>query len=1204
MRFLSKTPKLSLNPAFKKQKPQRTEIDTFKIQLIALLDSIDEKESEEFHKNLVSDFLKNSFYKDRNFINTKDKKDLVIHTGIDNKTPVGVIIEAKRPKGNENEMFSLDKPNAKALHELILYYFEERHRAGNSELKYLVITNIYQWFLFDANEFDKHVYRNTKIKKLFDTFINDHKDKPFFYEELKKLIPEIDAEFSCTYFDLHKYEKNLRNEDNEDDNELRFLYKILSPFHLLKVPFANDSNSLDKVFYSELLYILGLGETKDGGKKIIQRLPAESRNAGSLLENTISQLDSHDKLSRLPNFSQYGNTYEERLFTVALELVITWMNRILFLKLLEAQLLTYHKGNKAYAFLNKEKINDYDELDKLFFRVLAKKIDERDSKINIQFGLVPYLNSSLFEPTEIEQLTLFINGIENAVKLPLYSNTVLKNDKGKKRTYEMESITYLFEFLNAYDFSSDGSGEIQEDNKTLINASVLGLIFEKINGYKDGSFFTPGFITMYMCRETIRRAIIQKFNEKKGWDTESISELYDKIGNKKEDRIESNTIINSLHICDPAVGSGHFLVSALNEIIAIKSDLRILSDRDGTRLKEYTVIVENDELVITDEDGGLFEYQPHNKESQRVQETLFHEKQTIIENCLFGVDINPNSVKICRLRLWVELLKNAYYKTENGKSELETLPNIDINIKCGNSLISRFPLDADLKQTLKKSKWNIDSYKLAVETYRHAQNKEEKREMEQLITDIKSDFRSEISKNDPKLSKLYKLKGDLTNLTTQQNIFGMSDKEKKEWNKKVEIRTGEIDKLETEIEEIKSNKIYENAFEWRFEYPEVLNNNGDFVGFDVVIGNPPYIVLSSFEGNEFKYIQETYSTSYGRINTFATFTERITTLLRDKGNCSIIIPDSLCLIDYYSALRKYLLDKTNIIEIIELGDGVFEEAVVPAIIFSFNNHYRNENKIKIGFKNNLITGKDFKYIKQNYYLLTPKFSFNLHIDSVFVKLQSLIKEMKAERLEQISTIKIGICTGDNKRHISNSEIFDVSKKVLQGRDINRYSLHYAGLYVNYNKKELLRSREESIFLKGEKLLMRQTSDKLILTYDNNQYYTIDSLFLIFTNNEKINLKYLLALLNSTLLNSQYQKLNPEKGRVFAQVKIDYVNELPIIVADSQVQQDFQNLVDSILTIKNNSPETDTKTLEKQIDAMVYKLYGLTEEEIKIVEGAL
>src|SRR5699024_2107581 len=125
-------------------------------------------------------------------------------------------------------------------------------------------------------------------------------------------------------------------------------------------------------------------------------------------------------------------------------------------------------------------------------------------------------------------------------------STVLKNEQGKKRTGKLSTLEYLFEFLNAYDFSSEGSEAIQEENKSLINASVLGLIFEKINGYKDGSFFTPGFITMYMCRETIRKAVVQKFNETKKWQCKDLNELYNKI----EDSKEANEIVNSIKICD------------------------------------------------------------------------------------------------------------------------------------------------------------------------------------------------------------------------------------------------------------------------------------------------------------------------------------------------------------------------------------------------------------------------------------------------------------------------------------------------------------------------------------------------------------------------------------------------------------------------------------------------------------------------------
>ena len=898
-------PRKAINKAFLKIKPNRTEIESFKTNLIELLDRTNDTESEEFHKNLVSDFLKDTYYKNNHFINTKGRNDLVIHNGNKAKSTVGVIIEAKKPT-NKSEMLTKEKINVKAFQELVLYYLRERITQKNLEIKYLVATNINEWFIFDSNVFEKQFAQNKGLVKQFNDFENGRlagKTTDFFYKEIAEpFVNGLKNDIEFTFFDIREYEKPLRNDNPKDDNKLISLFKLLSPEHLLKLPFANDSNSLDKRFYGELLHIIGLVETKDKSKKLIERNKKGERNTGSFLENAIIQLDSLDKINRLDNPSHFGTTQEERLFNVGLELSITWINRILFLKLLEAQLKTYHKGDKSYEFLSIDKIQNYDDLNSLFFQVLAKQQSERNEDVTELFAKVPYLNSSLFEPTGIEHGTLFISNLRDDKTIPIYSSTVLKNESGKKRTGNLNALEYLFEFLNAYDFSSEGKEEIQEDNKTLINASVLGLIFEKINGYKDGSFFTPGFITMYMCRETIRKAVIQKFNETKDWKCKDIDSLYDKI----EDRQEANNIINSLKICDPAVGSGHFLVSALNEMIAIKNDLKVLQDRDGKRLKEYQFEVVNDELIVTDEDGELFEYNPTNKESQRIQETLFHEKQTIIENCLFGVDINPNSVKICRLRLWIELLKNAYYKNE---SELETLPNIDINIKCGNSLISRFELDADLKKALKSSKWTIDSYKLAVDTYRNAQNKEQKREMEKLIDDIKNDFRSEISLNDPKVKRLKKIQGEIFGMTNQTQMFEMTKREKTAWNKKLKKLTEDSKKLEIIIEEIKNNKIYEEAFEWRFEFPEVLDDNGDFVGFDAVIGNPPYIRVQELPYEAIDYYKINFKVAFKRIDISVLFSELGYNLLNKNGYLNYITSNQFLKAEYGREARKFLNGK-------------------------------------------------------------------------------------------------------------------------------------------------------------------------------------------------------------------------------------------------------------------------------------------------------
>jgi len=696
MNLIKLNPRKSLNKAFLKVKPVRSDIECFRKNLITLLEQINESESEEFHKNLLSNFLRETYYGSTYFINTKDRKDLVIHKGKSSTSPVSVIIEAKKPS-NKTEMPTVENINVKAFHELILYYLRERIVARNLEIKYLAITNIYEWFIFDAGVFEKIFAQNKQFVNQFTDFEEGRlsgKTTDLFYKEMAEpFIDSITADIPFTYFDIREYERFLKNNDPGDDNSLISLYKIFSPEHLLKLPFINDSNSLDKAFYTELLHIIGLIETKDGGKKLIGRKKEGERNTASLIENAIIQLDSLDKISRLEKPQLFGATNQEQLFNVALELAITWINRILFLKLLEAQLIKYNKGDKSFSFLNTEKVKNFDALNSLFFSVLARNFNERSEDVKKLFANVPYLNSSLFEPTSLEHSCLFISQLKDE-KLPLLSSTVLKDRNGKKRTGELNTLEYLFEFLNAYDFASEGSEDIQEDHKTLINAFVLGLIFEKINGYKDGSFFTPGFITMYMCKETIRRTVLQKFKDAKGWDCETIDQLFDKISDKKE----ANSIINSLKICDPAVGSGHFLVSALNEIIAIKSELKILLDRDGKTLRDYHVTVENDELIVTDEDGKLFEYNPKNPESRRVQEALFHEKETIIENCLFGVDINHNSVKICRLRLWIELLKNAYYTQKSSYTELETFRILTSISNAATRLSAVIPLMPILKK--------------------------------------------------------------------------------------------------------------------------------------------------------------------------------------------------------------------------------------------------------------------------------------------------------------------------------------------------------------------------------------------------------------------------------------------------------------------------------------------------------------------------
>lgn len=1242
----------------------RSEIDLFKTNLIALLDKISTinkrpgDESEEHLKNDLRDFLRDTYYRDTNAINTKDKKDLVIHLGKSTDSEVGVIIEAKRP-ANLNEMVSADNPNKKALHELILYYLDERTQFGNNQLKQLVMTNVNEWYIIDANYFDKHIYRNTQIKKLYDTKINDRKDNPFFYEEIAKIISKMELEIPCVYFDIRDYDAILRNHKKEDDRELSALLKILSPQHLLKIATPNDSNSLNEKFYKELLHIIGLEEAKENGKNIIRR-KKESRDLASLMEATIDALQTEDVLHRLPDPSMYGDHKEDRIFNVALELCITWINRILFLKLLEGQLITYHQGNKDYRFLNSETIHDFDELFKLFHKVLAVNIPDRNEATKTKYSKVPYLNSSLFEISELEDQTIKINSLDNSGQLELIGTTILKDVK--KKTERLPTLDYLFQFLDAYDFASEGTEDVQEDNKTIINASVLGKVFEKINGYKDGSIFTPAFITMYMCRQSIRLAVVEKFNEALSEKGNKLFDKFEDLKNytsrhyKTQEILQANAIINSLRICDPAVGSGHFLVSSLNEIISIKAELGILADQEGNSISGYEIEIVNDELIITDPKSNILEYKlqngkPLSKEIQRLQKTLFHEKQTIIENCLFGVDINPNSVKICRLRLWIELLKNAYYREESHFLELETLPNIDINIKCGNSLLSRFALDADLGKALKSIKYDVKAYREFVNEYKNEKNREVKRGLQKIIDGIKSDFRTEIGKNDPKQLKLNRLSGELFNLVNQGNLFEPDRKLKKQQQEKQQKLEAEVNKLAKEIEEIKSNAIYKNAFEWRFEFPEVLNNAGEFEGFDVVIGNPPYFSLSKIKEQGTYFVNAGYETYSKGADVYCLFYERGNQVLKPKGLLIYITSNSWLKAIYGEPLKKYFTEKMQPIELLNIEDSqVFSEATVESNIIFLQKESNSKPFMVCNLTEDYAIGSSLSdYFKNNSFL----FDIQKNPDWIIGNEETGSLKHKIEQGSKLLknfdvTINFGIKTGYNAAFIIDEETRNrliaenpkcevIIKPIIRGRDLKKYFYAFEGYYLINSHNGLKRNNINRIkveedfpnifnflcsFLpnveqrqdKGEhwtnlrncaylddfdkpKIIWGEISDKAKFAYDDSGYYAEATTFLMTGNN----LKYLLSILNSKVSEWYFNQISTTTGMGTNRWKKYKIELLPIKDISPSAQQPFISLVDQILEAKREGQ--DSTALEKEIDELVYRLYDITDEERKIIEGS-
>ena len=1054
----------SLNKAYRQVPVDRAAFDAFKTQLHNFYEQIAVINTEEKVKGDLMDLLKLTFYGQRYKVSPNGKIDCAIHLGNNIQDPVGVIFEVKMP-GNVSEMITREDLNRKALQELLLYYLRERHSKKNIQLKQLVVTNIYEYFVFDAQEFERLFYSNKKLIKRFEQF-NDgaltSEKTDFFYKEIAaEFIAKILDQLTYTWFDIRKYKTSL---DTGNDKRLIELFKFFSPEHLLKKRFQNDSNSLNTKFYSELLYIIGLEEVveKDSNKLIITRRKEGERNQASILENAITILDSEDWLDNVRERFSFGKDRQEQLFGVALALTIGWVNRVLFLKLLEAQLVKYHKGDKSYAFMSPSIIPDYDELNKLFFQVLAKRIADRPESINSKYGKVPYLNSSLFEISPLERQTIRISSLDNS-ELPLFGGTVLK-DGQKPRYAKLPTLRYLLEFLDAYDFASEGAEEVQEQAKTLISASVLGLIFEKINGHKDGSVFTPGAITMYMSREAIRQTVVRRFNEEMGWSCKD----YEALKNKDiEDYALANSVVDSLRICDPAVGSGHFLVSVLNELIRTKYDLGILIDGSGKRIKkqDYSIDIENDELLVSDEDGNPVNYIPGNQESQRIQETLFNEKRKIIENCLFGVDLNPNAVNICRLRLWIELLKNAYYTKESDFAELETLPNIDINIKVGNSLLHRFDLGQDISEILRKNRISISAYRKAVSDYKNAHSKEEKRDLEDYLRQIKGNLRTQISQNDPKVVSLNKLKGELDNLLAPQ-LFEISKKEQAQRSKQAKELQTKITKIQAEVDEIRDNKIFVGAFEWRIEFPEVLDEDGRFVGFDCVIGNPPYIQLQKMGADADALQKMNYETYERTGDIYCLFYEMGMKLLKQGALLSFITSNKWMRAGYGEPLRKYFSKKQDVISLIDFaGYKVFDSATVDVNILTA------VTRTPFGCTNACSINKDeFDITKLSDYVQTHSQTIKFGADawSILSDIELSIKN----KIEAVGTplkdwnvdIFRGVLTGYNDAFIISSEkreeilanCIDESERqrtaaiirpILRGRDIKRYGYSWSGLWL-------------------------------------------------------------------------------------------------------------------------------------------------------------
>ncbi|WP_407927256.1 type IIG restriction enzyme/methyltransferase [Helicobacter pylori] len=1176
--------------------PSKEQLEAFKTAFDAFLET-NPQENENHQNDAFNDLLKGVFkYK----VKPTKRIDSAI---LNDNDKVEVIIEFKALK-NPNEFIKKGDLNVKAFHESLLYYLTER-KNGNNNLKRLILATIKELYIIDANEFEVF----NKDKEIENAFKNCHDRKgndtrtEAFYDACQKRLNELDRSLKYHHIPLKK-------------ENLALIYQALSPNFLLKIPKYSDANTLNKDFYEELLYILGLEEQNEKGKTLIK--PSRTKNSLS------------DALK-----GSYNNLEDEEIMA----LLIAWNNRILFLRLLESLLISFKHFEKP--FLTTENFKDFNALNTLFFEVLAKKNSERLSEIKEDKILqkIPYLNSSLFDKTPLELKGHEIKLLDNK-KLEIYKNSVLKKHENYQKDKPLPLLKYLFEFLRVYDFTTTPKDIKDNQNNSesrLINPSVLGLVFEKLNGYKEGSFYTPSFITSYMCKESITPIVLDKFNQTYNIECENLTELrnYFKNSYKEGKRKEYLNTLLTLRVCDPAVGSGHFLVSALNEMVWVAYKLGLIAS-----LYRHELRLENDEIIIHTPENKVFNYTiPHseNDPHHQIQKELFELKKDIIENCLFGVDINPNSCEITKLRLWIELLKYSYYIFEESKNtnNLETLPNIDINIKCANSLISRFALKdkALLKNEKNKNlEYYIAEYKELVKIYKDPKILEtltrpikdsnavrkyaKERLYQELAQNPNKDFKKALNDRIEKIKEAFKLTLEPPQkelkfkkfLKEHLELYGKSILEEANDNglelealalEKKMAHEGlfhdytpypKLDKSDkvvglehfnryvlTSYKDLQDeNERYANALEWRFEFPEVLDDEGDFLGFDCIIGNPPYIRQEHIKDLK-PLLEKQYQDFYNSSSDIYTYFFALAYhLLKEKGFNAFITSNKYARAKYGAKLRELLLKKTTLVSYMELNAlKVFESATVDTSIIHF------------------IKQAPLKESVFNYYEPTPNDKENLKsTPSLLMKQNALSTESfifanatlldLRDKIESIGTplkdwdiqIYRGILTGANEAFIIPTEKRDeilnacktkeerertegLIKPILRGKDIKRYSYEWAHLWVinthngytsafkskippiDIEKYPAIKAHLDAHYdtiatrcdqgdtpyhlrncayledFEKEKIVYPETSQGAYFIYENSGIFLEKTAFMVVS--DAYNLKLLTALLNSKLI---------------------------------------------------------------------------------------
>lgn len=839
-----------------------------------------------------------------------------------------------------------------------------------------------------------------------------------------------------------------------------------------------------------------------------------------------------------------------------------------------------------------------DVLEPLFYNTLAiKRTDDFSDKFDCK---IPFLNGGLFEP---------LDGYD-WMNTNIYIENLIFED--------------IFRTFDEFNFTVKEDEPLEKE--VAVDPEMLGKVFENLLEVTDrkskGAFYTPREIVHYMCQQSlinyletnssIPREDIEKFIQE---GDKYLDQTIKAQEHKKKYRgnvydvdtehtipksIEDNYLIidnllKNIKVVDPAVGSGAFPVGMMTEIVKARSILSVYfdSERDVSEIK-----------------------------------------RECIENSLYGVDIMPSAVDICQLRFWLSLVVD-----ELDRKKIKPLPNLDNKIMCGNSLLEEFEgiklfddsllgeeikdikpvldrINEEIKELnlkageiiLGKSKGSIDNIKKAIKKLEKEKAKlsEKPKDMDTALTLNNFDI---VQRDEAKI-KLKKLK------TKQKEFFNSFDRDTKKLLKQ------EIEKLEWELIEAtlkqqgnkeaikKLDSIMKSKskpfFLWKLYFAEVFQRENP--GFDVVIGNPPYIQLSKTEDfrPEFKeYLKKRFNTSGGRFNTYIFFIHLGIDLLNREGSLAYIIPNTILTQEYYSYTREELLSNNELRIVVQYSNLPFENAVVENVTLIAKKIKSEDYDIKI-YEDSLNERKLLASKKASSFMDNQNYSISIHSDELVSKIFKNNYPVLADFCDVNQAIAL---KGDKSLSLKKENESGKYYKLLDGRNINKYTINWTGIYLDYDLDRIHSCKRKDIFESEEKLFFRRVSKNLIFCYDEQQYFALNTLVVVNLKKHSIlNLKYILSIMNSILLNYIYSNKFKSTKTVFSEIQARTVMQLPIKQISPEQQKPFIQLVDQILSItkdadylKNPDKQAKVQKLEKEIDKLVYDLYELTPEEIKIVE---